>query len=197
MIAIDRTKNSQGKAFLKTLDSQVVSHDWTGTDFDKDYQQPKLLSHREISSFIESTTGYQTHRVLIAEHSPDICLLLRDLMEFLGLEVKTVHYGQDAIGLFQQWHPDLILVDLNIPVIDGLEVARQIRATAQGHFPAIIALCNGNEYRKTIFAAGYDDLVSKPFDFEVLILKLSRYLKGRLSVLGDASDACMGIEEVA
>ena len=87
--------------------------------------------------------------------------------------------GQEAVALFEQWHPDLIWMDIRMPVMDGLEAVRRIRATKAGADTKIIALTAHalEEEREPIMAAGCDDLVRKPFREQELFEALARHLR--------------------
>ena len=63
-------------------------------------------------------------RVLIVDDEPAIVRLVRDYLERAGFEVSTAANGEDALHLFAREHPDLVILDLSLPVIDGLDVAR-------------------------------------------------------------------------
>ena len=81
--------------------------------------------------------------------------------------------------MFEQWHPDLIWMDIRMPVMDGLEAVRRIRATKAGAATKVIALTAHalEEERKPIMAAGCDDLVRKPFREQELFDALARHLR--------------------
>jgi CheY-like chemotaxis protein len=158
-----------------------------------------------VSSDIDSASslapGQPNYRILIAEDKPANRLLLVKLLSDLGFEVKEAENGQEAIALWQQWHPHLIFMDMRMPVVDGYEATRQIKqsqaivlgnanATAQKNrevspppsdlptVSVIIALTGSAfaEQRQEILAAGCDDFVSKPFRREDILEILTKYL---------------------
>lgn len=133
------------------------------------------------------------HRILIAEDNPNNRLLLRQLLIELGFEVQEAENGQRAIALWQQWQPDLIFMDMHMPVLNGYEATQQIRAeersrlaAGESHAPSgetpprtkIIALTASafTEQRQESLAAGCDDFVSKPFQHAALLNTLSHHL---------------------
>ncbi len=122
--------------------------------------------------------GQPRYRLLIAEDQPENRLLLRRLLDPLGFELREVANGQEAVALFEQWPPDLIWMDIRMPVMDGMEAVRRIRATPAGAAVKIIALTAHalEEERGPILAVGCDDLVRKPFREQELFDALARHL---------------------
>jgi PAS domain S-box-containing protein len=134
------------------------------------------LKHRRILGLAE---GQPRHRLLIVEDQPENRLLLRRVLTPLGFELREAVNGQEAVTLFEQWHPDLIWMDIRMPVMDGLEAVRRIRATKAGAGTKIIALTAHalDEESGPILAAGCDDLVRKPFREQELFEALARHLR--------------------
>jgi CheY-like chemotaxis protein len=131
--------------------------------------------HGRVLGLVE---GQPRYRLLIAEDQPDNRLLLRSLLNPLGFELREVSNGQEAVTLFEQWHPDLIWMDIRMPVMDGLQAVRRIRVTKAGAGTKIIALTAHalEEERGPIMAAGCDDVVRKPFREQELFDALARHL---------------------
>jgi PAS domain S-box-containing protein len=123
--------------------------------------------------------GQPRQRLMIVEDQPENRLLLRRLLDPFGFELREAVNGQEAVALFEQWHPDLIWMDIRMPVMDGLEAVRRIRATPAGAGTKIIALTAHalEEEREPIMAAGCDDLVRKPFQEQELFGALARHLR--------------------
>ena len=86
--------------------------------------------------------------------------------------------GQKAIEMAQSENPDLILMDLSLPIIDGWEATRQIKATEKLHNIPIIALTAHAmaEDREKALAAGCNDYLTKPIDMELLLKKIETYI---------------------
>jgi CheY-like chemotaxis protein len=138
--------------------------------------QPEQPKHSRILGLAE---GQPCYRLLIVEDQAESRLLLRMLLNPLGFELREAANGQEAVALFEQWHPDLIWMDIRMPVMDGLEAVRQIRASKAGADTKIIALTAHalEEERIPIMAAGCDDLVRKPFRDQEIFDTLARYLR--------------------
>jgi len=122
--------------------------------------------------------GEQRRRVLVADDAPDNRELLVQLLEPVGFDVKAVSDGKQAVREFRSWHPDVVLMDMRMPVMDGYEATRRIRATSAGaHVPIIgVTASVFSEMRHEVFAAGVDDFLGKPFSDSELFDKIRRLL---------------------
>jgi len=138
--------------------------------------EPEEPKHGRV---VGLTPGQPRYRLLIAEDQPENRLLLRRLLDPLGFELREAANGQEAVALFEQWQPDLIWMDIRMPVMDGMEAVRRIRATPSGTATKIIALTAHalEEERGPILAVGCDDLVRKPFREQELFDALARHLR--------------------
>jgi PAS domain S-box-containing protein len=110
-------------------------------------------------------SGQAVCRVLIADDIEDNRHLPAQLLAPVGFEIRLATNGAEAIREFEQWRPHLILMDFRMPVMDGHEAIRRIRATAGGMDPKIIAVTASalDENRLDLMAIGADDFISKPF----------------------------------
>jgi PAS domain S-box-containing protein len=137
---------------------------------------PKEPRHGRILGLAE---GQPVYRLLIVEDQPENRLLLRRLLEPLGFQLREAANGREAVALVNQWHPHLIWMDIRMPVIDGLEATRRIRATKTAADTKIVALTAHalEEEREPIMAAGCDDLVRKPFREHEIFDALARHLR--------------------
>ncbi|MCC5637343.1 PAS domain S-box protein [Nostoc sp. CHAB 5844] len=130
--------------------------------------------------------GQPVYRILVVDDRKDNCDLLTQLFNMIGFETLAAANGQEAIALWQAWHPHLIWMDMRMPVIDGYEATRQIRAMEQAaklsstsqSRTVIIALTASafEEQRCNILAAGCDDLIRKPFREDVILSKMAEFL---------------------
>ena len=119
-----------------------------------------------------------TQRILVIEDQEDNRIILRDLLTSAGYEVIEAVNGQDGVSLAETERPDLILMDIQLPVLDGYEATRRIKANpALAKIPVIAvtsyALSGDEEKAK---AAGCDDYVTKPFSPRLLLAKVREYL---------------------
>ncbi len=122
--------------------------------------------------------GHPVYRVLIAEDTPEDQKLLGKLMTDLGLEVRTVANGEQAVKLYQEWHPHLIWLDRRMPVMGGVEAAQAIRALPGGGEVKIVAVTASvfKDQQQEMLAAGIDDFVRKPYRFDEIYDSLARQL---------------------
>ena len=105
------------------------------------------------------------YRILVAEDRLENSELLRLLLAKLGFEVRVAANGLEAINVWREWQPHLILMDMRMPVLDGHEATRRIKATALGQATIIVALTAGafDDEREQVRLDGCDDFLSKPF----------------------------------
>ncbi len=136
---------------------------------------PQQSSRWRITGLAPDQAAY---RLLIVEDNWENSLLLLKLLSSLGFEVKEAKNGLEAIALWESWNPDLILMDMRMPVMNGYEATRRIKATAKGQATVIIAVTSSafEEDRSEILSIGCDDFVRKPFQEEIIFAKLAEHL---------------------
>lgn len=116
--------------------------------------------------------------VLIVEDYADTRTMMKFLLQRFGYEVIEAADGQEAVEKVKQIHPDLILMDLSLPVMDGLTATQIIRKfDGFGKVPIIAVTAYGNSYYRRAIEAGCDDLINKPLDFDKLEPVLEQYLR--------------------
>src|SRR6476661_1747046 len=118
------------------------------------------------------------YRILVVDDRADNRLVLVRLLSSIGLLVREAENGQEAVAVWEDWQPQLIWMDMRMPVMDGYEATKQIKAHPLGKTTVIIALTASafeNE-RKSILAAGCDDFLPKPFEANLLFAKMEDFL---------------------
>jgi CheY-like chemotaxis protein len=122
--------------------------------------------------------GQKTNRVLIADDKVENRDLLQQILEPIGFETRTAVNGLEALELFQNWHPHIVLMDLRMPLLDGREAIRRIRALPARAKTPIIAITASafEENRRDMIEAGADDFLGKPFRERELFDKLARLI---------------------
>ena len=116
--------------------------------------------------------------ILVVEDQEDNRQILRDLLGNAGYELLEAENGAEALTAVAQKRPDLILMDIQLPVMDGYEATRRIKADPQLRAIPIIAVTSyalsGDEEKAR--AAGCDDFVPKPYSPRQLLAKIRKYL---------------------
>jgi two-component system cell cycle response regulator DivK len=117
--------------------------------------------------------------ILIVENEEDSLRLITDVIHgLLGHEVLVARDGHEAIDMAHEHQPDLILMDLGIPKLNGLEVTRSLKQSEQAKHIPIMALTAYTLFddRERALNAGCDEFVTKPIDIAALVALVKRYL---------------------
>ncbi len=117
--------------------------------------------------------------ILIAEDHPDSREALSALLEAFGFRVLPAVNGEEAVALARTRRPDLILMDVMMPVVDGLEATRRIRGFPETARIPIITITAVEEIRDRAIDAGADDFMSKPINSGALLTKVREWLTGK------------------
>ena len=125
-------------------------------------------------------------KILVVDDDTNICELLRLYLEKEGYVVKIVNDGVSAINAFKQENPDLTLLDIMIPKLDGWQVCREIRKFSDK--PIIMLTAKGETFDKVLgLELGADDYVTKPFDTKEVVARIKAVLR-RTAPASDTSD---------
>ncbi len=117
-----------------------------------------------------------THRILVVDDEPAVTDLLAYNLRKAHYEVIVVTNGQDALRLAREASPDLILLDLMIPEVDGLDVCRELRKTSG--VPIIMITARGEEIDRVVgLELGADDYITKPFSVRELMARIKAVLR--------------------
>jgi two-component system cell cycle response regulator DivK len=127
---------------------------------------------------IRETEGDMTKRILVIEDTEDNRQIIRDLLSSVGYELIEAVDGVQGVALAQKERPDLILMDIQLPEIDGYEATRRIRAIPELAKVPIIAVTSyalsGDEAKTR--AAGCDGYIAKPFSPRQLLAMVREFL---------------------
>ncbi len=123
-------------------------------------------------------SGQDIPRILVAEDKEESRDLLVRFLQVPGFEVREAVNGREAVEMFEQWRPHFIWMDIRMPVMDGLEATRRIKATGPGKSTTIAALTAHalEEEKEHIMAAGCDDFVRKPFREQEIFEVMAEHL---------------------
>jgi PAS domain S-box-containing protein len=192
------------RQFVRLMGGEIAveSEVGRGTTFRFDIQvtgvdAPDLEKNRQISRRVIALEPNQPrYRILIADDNDYNRQLVLKLLSPLGFELQQANNGKEAVEIWQNWQPHLIWMDVRMPVMDGYEATRQIRAQeARGwgggesnsthsvntvqHQPTVIIALTASAFEgqaASILAAGCDDCVRKPFREQVIFEKMAEYL---------------------
>lgn len=119
-----------------------------------------------------------TPRILVVDDKWENRIMLARMMERVGFEVREAENGEEALHVWRDWQPNLIWMDMRMPVMDGYDATQKIRTDVHGSDPVIIALtASAFEHERTkVLAMGCDDFMTKPFREVELFDMVSRYL---------------------
>jgi len=125
--------------------------------------------------------------VLVVDDEPKITRLARDYLEHAGFAVQTAGAGQPALASVRAQKPDLVILDLGLPDIDGLDVTRTLRK--ESNIPIIMLTARGEESDKLVgLELGADDYLTKPFSPKELVARVRAVLR-RAEAAGRPADA--------
>jgi two-component system KDP operon response regulator KdpE len=115
-------------------------------------------------------------RILVVDDEPQLTRVLRTGLKSRGYDVRAAADGLAGFETFSDWHPDLVITDLAMPNMDGLELCRRLRAVSQ--VPIIILSAKGEEKIKVeALDIGADDFVTKPFGIDELLARVRAALR--------------------
>lgn len=115
-------------------------------------------------------------RILVVDDEPQLTRVLRTGLTSRGYDVRAAADGLSGFETFSDWHPDLVITDLAMPNVDGLELCRRLRAISQ--VPIIVLSAKGEERTKVeALDLGADDFVTKPFGIDELLARVRASLR--------------------
>ncbi len=138
-------------------------------------QADEVLVTERLRQVVGLVDGQKTYRILIAEDDETNRILLTQILEPIGFEVRWAENGRVAVNHAMRWRPDIILMDMRMPLMDGLEATHRIKAK-RPEIP-IIALTAGafDHDRNAALSAGCNDFLTKPVNVQVLFQLMRKY----------------------
>jgi two-component system KDP operon response regulator KdpE len=123
-----------------------------------------------------ATGSGEKGRVLVVDDEPQITRVLRTVLMSHGYQVRTAAEGESALTSFREWRPELVITDLFMPHMDGVELCKRIRALSA--VPIIVLSVKGEERTKVeALDSGADDYVTKPFGIDELLARVRAALR--------------------
>lgn len=116
------------------------------------------------------------NRILLIDDDENICKVVKLYLEKEGLEILVANEGQEGLGLFAAENPDLVLLDIMMPGMDGIEVIKRIRKTS--NVPVIMLTAKSDTFDKVLaLELGADDYIVKPFEPKELIARIKAVIR--------------------
>ena len=145
---------------------------------------------------VKSSAEQATAKILVVEDEPNMVAGLRDNFEFEGYQVITARDGVEGLQRALDESPDLVVLDVMMPRMSGLEVCKQLRAK-RGSIPIIMLTARGQEVDKVVgLELGADDYVTKPFSIRELLARVKAVLRRTSVVPKDQDRRIFGEVEV-
>ncbi|MES9972047.1 MAG: ATP-binding protein [Candidatus Thiodiazotropha sp.] len=159
------SKEGKGSTFYLSLDIKEGKE----SDIVNDVAKPRVIG---------LAPGQSVPRVLVVEDGEASRTLLVTILQTVGFDVHAAANGKEAVDIFNQWQPHFIWMDIRMPVMDGLEATKHIKATEVGASTVITALTAHalEEEKESILSAGCDDFVRKPFHEQEIFDVMQKYL---------------------
>jgi signal transduction histidine kinase len=176
---------SIAQEYIKLMGGEIKVNSMLGKGTRFDFTIPitvvSSLDNEQLSSeqrAISLKQDRQQYRILVAEDRAENRQWLVKLLAIVGFEVREANNGKTAIEVWENWSPHLILMDMQMPIINGYEATKYIKEHSQARSTIIIALTASvfKEQQHLIISAGCDDILPKPFPEELLWKKIARYL---------------------
>ncbi len=152
---------------------------------------PIELSQNESSPQNLKNTSFENAEILIVDDIESNRYMISEILIELGLSVSFAENGQEALDLVDEKKPDLILMDMKMPVMDGKEATSKLKSNPQTDEIPVVALTASSilEDKEKIMKNGFDAYLAKPFKIGDLIHTLSQFLKLSLSNTADSEPA--------
>ena len=129
-----------------------------------------------IAEGVENVTDLRPKSILIAEDDPGISRMMRLVLEEEGFAVTIARDGAEALALVSSLNPDVLLLDLRLPVLNGEEVASSIRGMPEAARPKVLLTSASSRLKEISEQIGADGFVQKPFELDDLIAATQRAL---------------------
>ncbi len=116
-------------------------------------------------------------RLLVVDDEPNIVELLSAALRYAGFEVATATSGNEALQVAERWKPDLLVLDVMLPDLDGFSVVRQLRGRRRTVPVVFLTAKDANEDKVMGLTVGGDDYVTKPFSLEEMVARIRAVLR--------------------
>ena len=141
--------------------------------------QRRCTRKRKIHPVDKMASRRNSPKLLLADDDDSSLRAFAIFFELEGFDVRIAHDGREAVELYERWHPDLALLDIDMPYVNGYEVARRMRADMHAPPPLLIAVTGRGDSpseRDASLTAGFDYHASKPVRLSRLLDLVNRHL---------------------
>ncbi len=121
--------------------------------------------------------GRRPTRILVVDDEPNICALLSATLRLTDYEVRVANAGHEALVVAEEFGPDLVVLDVMLPDLDGFQVAQRLRASGRPVPVLFLTARDSVEDRVAGLTVGGDDYVTKPFSLEEVVLRIRAILR--------------------
>ena len=135
-------------------------------------------------------------RVVVVDDEPSLTDLLGMALRYEGWEVRSASDGHAAIKLVREFRPDVVVLDIMLPDLDGMQVLSRIRADGQDIPVLFLTAKDSVDDRIAGLTAGGDDYVTKPFSLEELVARLRGLIRRSTNVVADVSDPILRVGDL-
>jgi two-component system OmpR family response regulator len=136
-------------------------------------------------------------RLLVVDDEPNILELLSATLRFSGFEVASASTGHEALAMAQTFKPDLLVLDVMMPGIDGFDVARRLRAGGARTPVLFLTARDSDEDKVTGLTIGGDDYVTKPFSLEEVIARIRSILRRTRGMDGAGGSSMLALGDIS
>jgi two-component system OmpR family response regulator len=136
-------------------------------------------------------------RLLVVDDEPNILELLSATLRFSGFEVSSASTGHEALAMAQSFDPDLIVLDVMMPGIDGFDVARRLRTGGVRTPVLFLTARDSDEDKVTGLTIGGDDYVTKPFSLEEVVARIRSILRRTRGLDGEPNGAVLSLGDIS
>jgi two-component system, OmpR family, response regulator len=145
---------------------------------------------------ITETTSTKEARLLVVDDEPNILELLSASLRFAGFDVATATNGNDALRVAASYRPDLVVLDVMMPGLDGFEVVRRMRKEEQRMPVLFLTAKDATEDKVAGLTLGGDDYITKPFSLEEVIARIRAVLRRLANVGAPPSSATLSFGDI-